>query len=117
MKAEVFGITFTDKDVVEKNDFIPQGEYNPHNIHPWLLHANGLALCVVFASNLQDALDIAADDGRLDAFQVDESDCDDDENGYAGLGNDGEPFDIETLGFTELANPKFSFVAMYKAED
>lgn len=70
MRAEYQGVSFTDADVVDVGDFIPRGEYNPHNVRPWLLHDHGFALCVVFANCLQDALDEAVDAGKLDRFQI-----------------------------------------------
>ena len=66
-------LTFTDSDVIDLDSFIADGEYNPHNVRPWLLHDHGFALAVVFADCLQDALDIAADNGKLDRFQIDPS--------------------------------------------
>ena len=115
MQAEFNQIKFSDDDVVNKDDFIPAGEYNPHNVRPWLLHDHGFTVAVVFADCLQDALDIAADENKLDGFQVDEKDMADygpDEDGICRLGNAGEPFDIQTLDAIELPNPPFSFVAL-----
>jgi hypothetical protein len=64
-------ITFNDADVVNLDNWIPAGEYNPHNVRPWLLHDHGFVLCVVFASNLQEALDEAVDENKLDRFKID----------------------------------------------
>ena len=36
MTAEFNQIKFSDTDVVNKDDFIPEGEYNPHKVRPWL---------------------------------------------------------------------------------
>jgi hypothetical protein len=63
-------ITFTDADVVNIDNWIPKGEYNPHNVRPWLLHDHGFVLCVVFAESLQEALDEAADENKLDRYQI-----------------------------------------------
>ena len=118
MQAEFNQITFTDSDVVNPDDFIAKGEYNPHNVRPFLLHDHGFVLAVVFADCLQDALDIAVDEGKLDAFQVSDKDMADygpDEEGISHLGNAGEPFDIEALDAVELPNPSFSFVALFAA--
>ena len=109
------GLSFTDADVVNPDDFIPAGEYNPHNIHPFVLHDHGFVIGVVFAEHLQDALDIAVDENRMDHFMVSDADMEDygpDEDGIARLGNAGEPFDIQNVDCVELANPKFSFVAL-----
>lgn len=67
-------IKFTDADVVNLDEYIPAGDYNPHNVRPWLLHDHGVVICVVFAQNLQDALDEAVDHGKLDAYQIDPRD-------------------------------------------
>jgi hypothetical protein len=132
MKAEVAnGLSFTDDDVVNKDDFIPKGEYNPHKVHPFVIHDHGFVVCVVFASHLQDALDIAVDNHKLDDFLIEEewntpgtkglpaADYPtlgtENEEGIARLGNASEPFDIEALDVVELDNPPFSFVALYNA--
>lgn len=110
-------VKFTDADVVEIDNFIPKGEYNPHNVRPWLLHDHGMVLCVVFASNLQEALDMAVDENKLDALMISKEDygdygMDTDEPTCTFLGNAGEPFDIETVSYIELPNPPMSWVAM-----
>lgn len=113
-------ITFTDADVANIGDYIPAGEYNPHKVVPWLIHDAGFVVAVVFASNLQDAFDVAVDEGKLDAFQVAECDLKDygpEEEGVVRLGNAGEPFDIETLDGMEMPNPPMSFAALFDAAD
>jgi len=141
-------ITFSDADVVNLDNWIPAGESNPHNVRPWLFHDSGFVLCVVFADCLQDALDEAVDEGKLDRFKIDvkslaeredymtqdvsemaagfDADCVEytDENGGKWwwaveptfLGNASEPFDIESLGYVELPNPKRSFCAQFDAK-
>lgn len=118
MQATFQEIRFTDSDLVNPDDFIPAGGFNPHKVRPFLLHDHGFTLAVVFADCLQEAIDIAADDGRLDQFRVSEEELKDygpDGDGLAYLGNAGEPFDIESLGAIELPTPKFSFVALFNA--
>jgi hypothetical protein len=118
MQAEFNQIKFTDADVVNAEEFIPAGAYNPHKARPFLLHDHGFVVALVFASCLQDALDIAVDAGKLDGFQVSENDLADygpDEEGIARLGNASEPFDIQALDAVELPNPAFSFVALFNA--
>jgi hypothetical protein len=104
-------IKFTDADVVDLDDWIPDGEYNPHRVRPWLLHDHGFVLAVVFADCLQDALDAAVDADKLDRYLIAEEDYE--EYGVMGdnptccfLGNAGEPFDIESLEVVELPNPR-----------
>lgn len=120
MQAKVNEITFTDADVVNWNNFIPAGEYNPHNVRPWLLHDHGFPVAVVFASSLQDAIDEAVDENKMDRYLVAEKDLADygpEEEGITRLGNAGEPFDIESLEAVELPNPPFSFVALFNAAE
>lgn len=132
MKVEIQnGISFTDADVVNPSNYIPKGEYNPHDIHPFVIHDHGFVICVVFASNLQDALDEACDENKLDGFLIEEpsntpgkpglpaSDYPTlgtgNEEGIARLGNASEPFDIEALDVVELDNPPLSFAALWGA--
>lgn len=115
MEGTFNGIKFTDEDVINLGDWIPLGEYNPHNVRPWLLHDHGFVLCIVFATCEPDALDEAADHDKLDRYLVTDPDLSDypDEEGLAFLGNAGIPFDIESLGIIELPNPPASFCAQW----
>ncbi len=132
MQAKFQEITFTDADVCNPDDWIPAGEYNPHNVRPWLLHDHGFVICIVFADCLQDALDEAVDQNKMDRYLIEEerntpgtkglpaSDYPtlgtDEEEGITRLGNASEPFDIESLGVIELPNPPRSFVAQWAAK-
>lgn len=118
VRAKLGKITFTDADVVNYDDFIPAGAFNPHNVRPWLLHDHGFVLCVVFAACLQDALDEACDAGKLEAFLVEDEELKDygpDGDGLASLGNAGKMHDIETLGAVVMRNPPASFCAQWNA--
>lgn len=111
------GVKWTDADVVDPDSWIPAGEFNPHNVRPWLLHDHGFAVAVVFASCLQGALDEAVDHDKLDRYLIAEEDLGDygpEGEGIAYLGNASEPFDIETLGVIEMPNVAYSFAAMYE---
>jgi hypothetical protein len=111
-------ITFSDADVVNPDDFIPAGEYNPHKVRPFLIQDHGFAVGVAFADCLQDALDELADSGKLDGFQVAEADLGDygpEEEGITRLGNASKPFDIESFEIIELPNPPFSFCALFNS--
>lgn len=82
-------------------------EFNPHNIHPILVTEHGFISFIVFAEHLQDALDILADEGKLDTFQIEEKDFEDygintDNPTCTFLGNASEPFDIENLSAFDL---------------
>jgi hypothetical protein len=126
MQATYQGITFSDTDIVNADDFIPHGESNPHNVHPYLLHDHGTCLGVVFADNLQDAWDIAVDSLKLTRYRVDMREESEEWKDYGNtvdeaydaltlLGNNCIPHDIETLSVVELPNPAFSFVALFTA--
>lgn len=120
MNATYNEIGFTDGDVVNLDDWIPANEYNPSRIKPWLFHDHGFALAVVFASSLQDALDEAADAGKLDRYKISEEEFnarsdESDRDTLDYLGNTSDPFDIESLGVVELPNPPRSFVAQFNA--
>lgn len=115
----IYDLEFTDADVVEPRDFIPAGEYNPHKVRPWYVHDAGYCVGVTFASCEQDALDILADAGKLDRFQVaDENlaDYGEEEEGLTRCGNASEPFDLGAyMGMFPLPVPAFSFAAMFMA--
>ena len=89
MHASYREIRFSDEDVVNPWDFVPAGEPNVHGTRPFLLHDHGLTLAVVFADCLQDALDIAADNGNLDRYRVSDANLADypNEDGLSFLGN------------------------------
>ena len=115
-----FEYQITEDDIVGEDDFIPHGEYNPNNIHPFILHDAGYVVAVVFAEHLQDALDIAVDNNALDRWQVSESELKDyktiavseegypDYEGISYLGNASEPFDIEGLDVVEVPCSKWT---------
>jgi hypothetical protein len=115
-----FDFTFSDNDVVNPSDFIAKGEFNPHNVRPFLLHDHGFTLAVAFADCLQDALDVVADEGKLDRFQVSQSELaamtEEEHQRLSFLGNASEAFDIEGLDVLELTNPPFSFASLFLAE-
>ena len=108
MMSKYKEITFFDEDVINDHEF---GKYSV----PWLLHDHGVAICIVFAYTLQDALDIAVDADKLVRYLIAPEDLKDyvEEQGISYLGNDGLPFDLEGLGIEELPNPKFSFCTLF----
>lgn len=119
MQCEYHGIKFSDSDIVTYPDAPEYTGDNPRT-HPFLLHDHGFVLCVVFASNLQDALDAAVDADKLDRFQVSAEDIDNGDYGPDGedavcLGNSCEFFDIGSLGIEELPNIPFSWCAQFAA--
>lgn len=115
--------TFNEEDVVNPEDFIPAGESNPHRVRPWLIFAEFGTLAIAFADCEQDALDIAADAGKLNGYKVDETEIDPDtdkaDHGkgeeVSRLGNAGKPYDLTYVNMFKLPNPSFSFVALFHA--
>lgn len=93
------GIKFSDSDIVNPDEWIPEGEYNPHKVRPFLFHDHGFVLCIVFASCEQDAL---VDAGKLERYAVNQGDYPNEE-GLSFLGNASEPFGLEGLGIVFLS--------------
>lgn len=109
---------FDDTDVVNAED------YRHFDGRAFLLHDAGFTVAVVFASCLQDAIDEAVDDNRLDRFKVapeelaDYGDTEEERDEQLSyLGNASEPFDIESLGAIKLPVVPFSFAALIQAND
>lgn len=78
--------------------------FNPHNVRAWLIgHVYG-AVCLIWASCEQDALDEAVDLNQMDCFLVpaeDLSGTDEDYDNYAPLGNASELFDLSDMWMAE----------------
>lgn len=114
-------IEFSETDVVNIDDWIPAGEYNPHNVRPWLLHDHGFVLAIVFADCLQDAIDIAVDEGKMERYLItsaNRADYTENDDRISYLGNAGEEHDIETLQAIELPNCKrLGFVAAFEKRE
>lgn len=74
-----------------------------------LCHEFG-AVAMVYASHLQEALDIAADEEKIDCFKLDEKDLKDySENDHIDyLGNFSDPYDMSelTVFMFDFDNPK-----------
>ena len=79
-------------DVMLPADFDEGSRYNPHNIGLYVIGHEFGPICAVWAGNDQDALDNAVDANMLDCLLVEGDDADNE--GHAGLGNAGEPFDL-----------------------
>lgn len=112
VKFRNYELSFTDDDIIDHDDAPFAHEYNPHNHSAWLFHDHGFTLCVVFASCLQEALDEAADNGKLDRYQFSYKDYDGSDE-LAHLGNASEPFDIESLGYVNFPLPTKSITKSY----
>ena len=74
---------------------LPHDRFNPHNVRLWVIGNSFGALCAVWASCEQDALDEACNAGMLAGLAIEESDLEDvNKEECARLGNAGEPHDL-----------------------
>jgi hypothetical protein len=111
-------VEISDDMLVNPDGFIPAGEYNPHNVRPWVIgHEHG-AFAIAFASCEQDAIDEAIDAGKMDGMKVSDEDLatatDDEHEDYLRGGNASEYFYQDYLWMEPLDNPAFSFVALLR---
>lgn len=65
---------------------------NPHNVRLWAIGHEFGAICAVFASHAQDAMDAAVDANELDCLMAEVQDYDDET--LTPLGNASELFDL-----------------------
>lgn len=103
----------SDEMVCDKDAFIPKGEYNPHNVRPWIISAEFGPVAIVFASNEQEAFDVAVDNHKLDSYLVE---CNGPDCEHLMAGNASECFDQTYLRIKELRNPAYSFIALLRME-
>ena len=87
-------------------DVVFKDEYNPHSVRPWIIGNEYGALCLVWASSEQDALDNACDANllagiALDEEVVEELVADGNEDSIMYLGNASEPFESENVWLTD----------------
>jgi len=73
---------------------LPHDRINYHNVRLWVIGNEFGALCAVWGSNEQDALDEACDAGMLAGLAIDEPKEGEDEEDVTRLGNASEPFDL-----------------------
>jgi hypothetical protein len=94
------------------NDVTFDGEFNPHKIGLFVISNEYGAVCAVWASNEQDALDEAVDNGLMDSFAVEgpisfdeKEQADEDEDGITvtRLGNAGEPFYLDNCAVSRVS--------------
>lgn len=76
------------------------GVYNPYNVRLWCIGHTYGAVCAVWASHEQDALDAAVDGNMMDCFLAENQDYDD-EN-LTPLGNASELFDLSDVWMQEV---------------
>lgn len=104
---------------IKDSDIVNPDDYDcTENIY--LLHDHGFVLCIVNADNESDALDIAADEGKLDRFMVDDKEVNEiseeefNSRGYSSIGNDCLIHDLESVGIIQLPNLELSYTATLK---
>ena len=99
--CELEGAQIRCNDVMLPADFDASSAYNPHKIRLWVIGHTFGAVHAVFAAHEQDALDELADCGALDFCQVADGAETEDSDGFARLGNAGEPFDLSEVWIGE----------------
>ena len=107
--ATVQNIKFCDNDVVNPDDYEAGAKL-------FIFHEASYCIGVVIAEypsfHLQDALDMMADEDKLDAYKLDTKD-NVDYDACTVLGNACESFDIESVEIVEAECPMFSLVALF----
>lgn len=73
---------------------------NPYNVKLWVIGNEYGALCAVWGSSEQDALDEAVDAGMLDCLMAEEQDYDNE--ALTPLGNASELFDLDYAWMGEV---------------
>jgi len=73
---------------------------NPGNVRLWVIGHEFGAICAVWASNEQDALDTAVDLNALDCLMADDQNYEDES--LTALGNAGELFDLSHTWIGEV---------------
>ena len=74
--------------------------FNPYNVRLWVIGNEHGALCAVWGSCEQDALDAAVDAGMLDCLMAEEQDHDNED--LTPLGNASELFDLSHTWIGEV---------------
>ena len=110
-------VTAIDGITIEFNDTnIVNIDNAPYSDRVWAIGNEFGTLAIVFADSEQDAIDEAADAGKLDCLQIpdEEHDCSIDcEALHAGGAS--EPFDQSYLWMRELPKAHMSLEALYPA--
>jgi endo-1,4-beta-mannosidase len=111
VELKSFTLRYQDTDVVNPDDYIAKGDFNPHNVRPWLINNEFGTLAIVYASCEQDALDAAVDAGKMDSQQVSEEDLaemsEEEREELLTAGNASEYFYQDYLAMVELPNAQY----------
>lgn len=90
--AELEGEKIAVNNVILPKAVDQESSYNPHNVRLWAIGHEFGALCAVWASHEQEALDEACDAGLLDCLMAEDQDQENEE--LTPLGNASELFDL-----------------------
>jgi hypothetical protein len=92
--------------IANAEDYIPAGEYNPHNVRPWLIGNEYGILAIAYAEHEQDAMDVAADNDTLRGLALDD-------DYIQELHADGEDIAAEAIMYLGNAGEPFSALAAW----
>jgi len=87
-------------DVIFPSNIESDCGINPHNVRLWVIGHEFGAICAVWASHEQDALDTAVDMSALDCLMAEEQNYDDES--LTSLGNASELFDLSHAWIGEV---------------
>lgn len=90
--AELAGEFILTNNVILPKHIDLNNSFNPYNIGLWVIGNEYGALCALWGSDIQDALDAACDADLLDSMLSEDQDYDDES--LTSLGNAGELFDL-----------------------
>lgn len=116
MKAFHEGYEFTDDDVFNPQQWVAAGELDTERTgDPFLIVdvRTRRTIAVIFAEDSDDALNIAADNGKLTAYYVHESDSPYVGEPVAEYGQNAFCYRCEAFAVLRLPNPHRSFVASF----
>ena len=89
-------------DVNLPKEFDEVSNFNPYNIRLWVIGNEYGAVCGIFASHEQNALDNACNANAMESFRAESEDSARDDEGYVSLGNAGEAYDLDNCWIAEV---------------
>jgi len=108
IKVNNFEFQLVDEDIINPDEY-----FNFNDL--WILHDHGFTICAIFAESLEDALEVAADEGKLDAFKIQDEDEEAIDNATY-LGNYGEPYCLDSIGYVQVESPTLRFDVLLENE-